>query len=320
MYTVALAGGFGIFGPMDPSWNDRERFAGGTCQERLYDSHTGNKHLARECSCDACPGVPCNTTIPCEELCVEPEGVIFRADVPNGLYRFVGAIGDPAFDHAHRILAEDGGSGPPTARGDNFVVLVRNFDQNQYNPGAVFARIGFDGLQPPPGDGRDPDPRFVNMSATGMRTPYPPDSPTLEVTQGYIRIHQLQGNSNDGIGGEAEPPGGDIVVLELWRVGPAFKRGDANADGLIDVSDAVHVLAWLFLGGPPPPCKDAADINNDSDILHDPARIDLSDPVYLLSYLFLGGPPPPAPGPHRCGPDPVEPEDELDCESYEPCE
>jgi hypothetical protein len=46
----------------------------------------------------------------------------------------------------------------------------------------------------------------------------PPDSPMLEVTQGYIRIHQLQGNSNDGIGGSRDANGGDIVILELWQV------------------------------------------------------------------------------------------------------
>ena len=45
-----------------------------------------------------------------------------------------------------------------------------------------------------------------------------PDSPTLEVTQGYVRLHLLQGNSNDGIGGLRDPNGADIVLFELYQV------------------------------------------------------------------------------------------------------
>ena len=37
------------------------------------------------------------------------------------------------------------------------------------------------------------------------------------MTQGYIRIHQLQGNSNPGDAGGADANGGNMVLLELWR-------------------------------------------------------------------------------------------------------
>lgn len=46
-----------------------------------------------------------------------------------------------------------------------------------------------------------------------------------------------------------------------------------------------------------PPCLDAAG-TNDTD------NLDLSDAVSLLGFLFLGGAPPAAPGPQVCGPDP----------------
>ncbi|MHC4581771.1 MAG: hypothetical protein ACYS14_09965, partial [Planctomycetota bacterium] len=82
----------------------------------------------------------------------------------------------------------------------------------------VFARVGFDGLIPPMGDGVAPDPQFVDMDENGMPTDAGANSPVLEVTQGYIRIHQLQGNSNDGPGGTLDANGGDIVILELWKV------------------------------------------------------------------------------------------------------
>ena len=44
-----------------------------------------------------------------------------------------------------------------------------------------------------------------------------------------------------------------------------------------------------MIGGDPPACEDAADSDN-SNIL------DITDGIYTLSWLFLGGPPPEAPG------------------------
>jgi hypothetical protein len=75
-----------------------------------------------------------------------------------------------------------------------------------------------------------------------------------------------------------------------------FVRGDTNDDGAMDISDAVFLLNYLFLGGAVPACQPAADINNDH-------RTDLSDAIYLLNHLFLGGNGPALPFP-ACGPDP----------------
>jgi hypothetical protein len=80
---------------------------------------------------------------------------------------------------------------------------------------------------------------------------------------------------------------------------PGFRRGDANGGGSVDITDAISVLEWLFVGGEAPPCSDAADSNDDG-------KVDLSDPVGVLGYLFLGGPPPADPGPSNCGADPTE--------------
>ncbi|MCA8960345.1 MAG: dockerin type I repeat-containing protein [Planctomycetes bacterium] len=84
-----------------------------------------------------------------------------------------------------------------------------------------------------------------------------------------------------------------------------FARGDSNDDGVVDISDVVFALEYLFVFGPIIPCFDAADVNNDS-------VVDISDSVYLLAYLFIFGPPPPAPFP-ACGSD-VGPIDLLSCE------
>jgi hypothetical protein len=89
---------------------------------------------------------------------------------------------------------------------------------------------------------------------------------------------------------------------------PAFRRGDGNADGSVDLSDAVFGLLWLFSGGLTPDCLDAADAN--ADRVHD-----LTDAVFTLDFLFQSGPPPPAPGSSECG----TAEDSIGCESYAPC-
>ncbi len=60
------------------------------------------------------------------------------------------------------------------------------------------------------------------------------------------------------------------------------ERGDANADGQIDLSDPVFTLQYLFRGGAVPPCMAAADANGDG-------AIDISDPTYTLNHLFIGG-------------------------------
>ncbi len=90
---------------------------------------------------------------------------------------------------------------------------------------------------------------------------------------------------------------------------PRFLRGDANADGSLDIADAVRMLLCSFAGVGCTGCDDAADADDDG------AR-SVSDPVYLLRFLFVAGPPPPSPG-AKCGVDPTE--DSLGCESYSHC-
>ena len=85
-----------------------------------------------------------------------------------------------------------------------------------------------------------------------------------------------------------------------------FLRGDVNQDDDVDLSDALTVLAHLFLGGSPVDCEDAADTD-------DSGELDLSDAIRLLNYLFNGSQPPPPPGPVEAGTDPTP--DELSCEA-----
>ncbi len=104
----------------------------------------------------------------------------------------------------------------------------------------------------------------------------------------------------------------DDGTVALTPIGGAqrFLRGDSNGSG--DVSalvDALHLLTWTFLEGDPPPCLDAADVD-DSGVVSA-----LLDALYLLEWQFLSGEDPPPPGPFECGIDPDGGTDGIGCES-----
>jgi hypothetical protein len=79
--------------------------------------------------------------------------------------------------------------------------------------------------------------------------------------------------------------GNESVYAPVVTFVPRLNRGDANGDGMIDVSDVVYLLNYLFVQGPPPVPLAAGDVTCDS-------VVDASDIVYLLNYLFVGGPAP----------------------------
>ncbi|MBN1420429.1 MAG: alpha-2-macroglobulin [Planctomycetes bacterium] len=98
---------------------------------------------------------------------------------------------------------------------------------------------------------------------------------------------------------QATIPGDPITVGGEYP----FVRGDANADGRIDLGDAVSILSHLF-GGEKMPCEDALDVNDDGILMID-------DAIRLLMYLFVS-PDPPIPAPFDApGVDGTE--DDLGC-------
>jgi hypothetical protein len=92
-----------------------------------------------------------------------------------------------------------------------------------------------------------------------------------------------------------------------------FRRGDADDNAELEITDAVRILGFLFLGGVAPTCLEAADADNNGGI-------EVTDAIRILGYLFVGGPAPEPPGPPgpgvECGPD-----DDwaLGCDSYTSC-
>lgn len=84
------------------------------------------------------------------------------------------------------------------------------------------------------------------------------------------------------------------LAMLLWTTSASaqwtFTRGDCNGTPSVNVADAVAIVTYLFVGTFDPPCIDACDSNDDG-------VVDVSDPVYLLQFLFQAGPALPEPYP-----------------------
>jgi hypothetical protein len=76
----------------------------------------------------------------------------------------------------------------------------------------------------------------------------------------------------------------DFLPL-VMEPGP-YLPGDVSNDGIVNVSDVVYLLAFIF-GGGPYPVPWAAAVEIDASPI-----VNVSDAVYLVAYIFGGGPPP----------------------------
>jgi hypothetical protein len=103
-----------------------------------------------------------------------------------------------------------------------------------------------------------------NVYVTGFT--WSSDFPTLNPYQA------VQGNN------------GDAFVAKLGTL-PSYLCGDADANNMVNISDAVYLIAYIFSGGPAPNPLEAGDVDcND--------MVNISDAVYLIAYIFSGGPAP----------------------------
>jgi hypothetical protein len=88
---------------------------------------------------------------------------------------------------------------------------------------------------------------------------------------------------------------------------PIFRRGDADTNGAVNITDGIRILNVLFLGIGTILCDDAAD-SDDNGV------VNITDGIRILNVLFLGigtiGPP----GTESCNGDPTD--DTLQCAEY----
>ena len=69
------------------------------------------------------------------------------------------------------------------------------------------------------------------------------------------------------------------------RIGTGAVCGDVDGSGMINLTDAVYLVQYIFENGPAPDPVSAGDVDCNS-------QVDLSDVVYLAGYVFGGGPAP----------------------------
>jgi len=81
----------------------------------------------------------------------------------------------------------------------------------------------------------------------------------------------------------------DLAVANYYSYNVSIlfniRRGDCNGDRVINVSDVVYLINYLFIDGPAPVPLAVGDVNCDG-------VVNVNDVVYLINYLFISGPAP----------------------------
>jgi hypothetical protein len=78
---------------------------------------------------------------------------------------------------------------------------------------------------------------------------------------------------------------GKVSILRNLTGPYPYTCGDADGNDLVNVSDAVYLISYIFSGGPPPIPLQAGDVTCDT-------LVNVSDAVFLISFIFTGGPEP----------------------------
>lgn len=80
-----------------------------------------------------------------------------------------------------------------------------------------------------------------------------------------------------------------VAAIVFFSAGTAsanyYVCGDANGDGLANITDAVYLIAYIFSGGAAPEPMEAGDANGDG-------IANITDAVYIIQWIFASGPAP----------------------------
>ncbi len=109
---------------------------------------------------------------------------------------------------------------------------------------------------------------------------YTIDTSLVDSTAQLGRTYYYLTSATDFSGNESDPSN--------EAIGVRYIAGDANADGAVELGDAVYVLNYLFRNGPEPSPMESGDANCDG-------TVKFGDVIYLINYLFRDGPPPGCP-------------------------
>ncbi len=82
--------------------------------------------------------------------------------------------------------------------------------------------------------------------------------------------------------GYSEDANGNWIPDECDGYQPEYICGDANSDASVNVSDAVYIINYVFVGGNPPVPLQSGNANCDGSV-------NVSDAVWIINYIFIGG-------------------------------
>lgn len=112
---------------------------------------------------------------------------------------------------------------------------------------------------------------------------------------GDLAGYGLALSSTGAITGTATPAGTVTFTAELsdaigdqteqqfsFDINATYICGDANGDELVNITDAVALITFIFNGGPPPDPMEAGDADCDG-------LVNITDAVYIIQYIFSGG-------------------------------
>jgi hypothetical protein len=137
------------------------------------------------------------------------------------------------------------------------------------------------------------------------------ESELLEYDKTYCwQVVAFNQMANDCLGEASRDPQEFSTSTDPLKATLDFRRGDVDGSGMVDITDPIKNLEFLFLGTFTPACLDAADTD-------DSGSIDVSDPLLNMNFQQTGGVSIPLPGTLNCGSDPTHDNDSMvgvDCE------
>ncbi len=207
-------------------------------------------------------------------------------------------------------LAADGNDDPPGLRNAGFEQTELASDGGVLGAASAIVLSAIWPITLPPSGGDSPVLRLeVEFAVPAVEISDSGAEASIFFHDGLRGSGQPMSNQVVRDGQTYQPHLGELPIRVSAHTG-RFLRGDANADGRVDISDGIATLNFLFLGAAELPCHDAADAD-------DNGAVDISDAISTNTFLFLGGATPPAPGPSSCGEDPTS--DELSCANSNAC-
>ncbi|MGB5137333.1 MAG: agmatine deiminase family protein, partial [Candidatus Zixiibacteriota bacterium] len=140
-----------------------------------------------------------------------------------------------------------------------------------------------------------PDSFLIRAGSAFSYYPVVTDPDDLSHTITYANLPGWLTESNDTLSGTSpnavfsvnfDVAAADAFTSSTQTVTVAsYLCGDSDGNGLVNISDAVYHITYIFAGGPAPSPLDAGDVDcND--------LITISDAVYVIAYIFSGGPAP----------------------------